>query len=67
MENNSIPNSKITNDRLIRYKPISTIAVGHIQTYMGECVLTKEEFLLAYNTWIRDDKNEEVIKNDTAD
>ena len=61
MENNSIHNSKITNDMLVRYKPVSTVTVGHIQAYMGECVLTKEEFLLAYNTWVRntDEENNE--------
>lgn len=59
MENNSIPNSKITNDMLVRYKPVSTVTAGYIQAYMGECILTKEEFLLAYNTWVKEGEGSE--------
>ena len=58
MDNNSIHDSKIINGALIRYKPVSTVAIGHIQAYMGECVITKEEFLLAYNTWVRGENND---------
>ena len=59
MNNNSVPNSRITDDMLIRYIPVSTVTVGSIQTYRGECVLTKEEFLLAYNTWVKAGKEGE--------
>lgn len=58
MNNNTIQKSKITDDMLIRYIPVSTVTVGSIQAYRGECVLTKEEFLLAYNTWVKENKNE---------
>ena len=57
MNNNSMQ-SKISDDMLIRYKPVSTVTIGSIQSYMGECVITKEEFLLAYNTWVRGENND---------
>ena len=37
------------NERLIR-----TVKVDE-KIYRGELVITKEEFLLAYNTWVRGD------------
>ena len=55
MNNNSMQ-SKISDDMLIRYKPVSTVTIGSIQSYMGECVITKEEFVACYNTWIKENK-----------
>ena len=48
--------SRISGDRLIR--PITSYINGDIVTVGGECILTKEEFLLAYNTWVKN-ANEE--------
>lgn len=55
MSNNTIQKSKITDDMLIRYDMVSEETVGNTLSYFGTCILTKEEFLLAYNTWIKTD------------
>lgn len=51
--------SRISGDRLIR--PVTSYIGGDIVTVGGEVILTKEEFLLAYNTWVKntDEENNE--------
>lgn len=46
--------SKIENDVLIRKTVVDKC--GYMMAIKGERVITKEEFLLCYNTWVKGDK-----------